>query len=150
MTTVLLSFALLVAFALMAGAAFLFLAWSKKGTPRLNFAIVAIAAVVAAVLAVHPTTAHAMAFIAAWIIVLWLTKVAYVNTRTAFKRVGTTSTRLQATQEVSSMFFLFALACIALHISLGYAVLAALIVWPAVNAIAKRREWPQLMRTAGR
>lgn len=150
MTTFLLSFALLVAFALMAGAAFLFLLWSKKRTRRANFAIVVLAAVVAAVLAAHPATEHVMAFIAFWGIVLWLTKLAYDQSRSACKRVGPTVSRLAAAQEIWGVFFLFVLACLAMHLSVAFAALATLVVWPLANAIAKRREWPLLMRTAGR
>lgn len=111
---------------------------------------IALAAIVAAVLAAHPATEHVMAFIVFWAIVLFATKLAYDQSRAACKRIGPTVSRLAAAQEIWGVFFLFVLACLAMHLSVAFAALATLIVWPLANAIAKRREWPLLMRTAGR
>lgn len=149
MMTHFLALALIIALALLCGAATLYLLWFflvvYEQVSQSRDLTLAFLALIAA-LSLHPDTA----FISWWVIVLWLTKAAFVHGRAAFKRVGSTSTRLQVAQEALALFFLFALACTALHLSLGFAVLATLVIWSAVNSIAKRREWPLLMRTAGR
>lgn len=127
----------------------LFLAAYGKVAKSSTLAI-ALAAIVAAVLAAHPATEHVMAFIVFWAIVLWFTKVAYVNARVAFRRVGATKNRLDAAVEVFCLNYLLTLACVAIGVSVAFAALATLVVWPLANAVAKRREWPLLMRTAGR
>ena len=149
MMTHLTALASLFALALLVGAATLLLLWLSRVAyeAMLKSRILAIVFLaIIAVVVLNPKTA----FIAPLIVVLWFTKVAFVNARVAFKRVGATKNRLDAAVEVFFLNYLLTLACVALSISVAYAALATLVVWPLANAVAKRREWPQLMRTAGR
>lgn len=149
MTNLLLSVAMLTGFALLVGAATLLLLWLSRVAYEavLTSRVLAVAFLILfAVLVLNPKTD----FIAPWIVLLWLTKVAFVNAMAAFKRVGPTKTRLDTAVEVFCMNFLLTLVCVALGISVAFAALVTLLVWPLTNAIAKRREWPLLMRTAGR
>ena len=149
MTDFLLTSAQLIGLALLVGAATLLVLWLSRVAyeAMLKSRVLAILflAIIAAVV-LNPKTA----FIAPLIVVLWFTKVAFDNARMAFKRVGATKNRLDAAVEVFCMNFLLTLVCVALGISVAFAALATLIVWPLTNSIAKRREWPLLMRTAAR
>ena len=152
--TYLLTFAMVLGLALLIGAATMLLlrlllvayfAYEKVARSHSRALTIAFVAIVTA-LAMHPDTA----FFAAWVVILWLSKAAYVHTKKAFRRVGITSTRLQAAKEILGLGFLLALPCIALDVSVAFVVLPTLIVWLLANAIAKRRDWPRLMAIAGR
>lgn len=149
MTDFLLTFASLIGLALLVGAATVILLWLSRVAyeAMLKSRVLAIVfLVIIAAVVLNPKTA----FIAPLIVVLWFTKVGYVNARAAFKRVGATNTHLDAAVEVFCLNYLLTLACVALGISVAFAALATLVVWPLANAVAKRREWPLLMRTTGR
>ena len=145
----LLSIITIIGFALLVGVATMLLLWLFRvgyevilKSRILAFVFLAIVAAVV----LNPKTA----FIAPLVLFLWFIKVAYVNAREAFRRVGPPKNRVDAAVEVSCLNFLLTLVCVALGISVAFAALVTLLVWPLANTIAKRREWPLLMRTAGR
>lgn len=97
-------------------------------------------------LTLFPATVHLGWILAA----ITLTVLACDYVVILFNRFGPASTPIQALNEIWAMLFLVGLVCLAFSLPPFLPFVVTFLGWPLSNAIAKRREWPYLMETAGR